>query len=99
MEITAMSLSGFIVSYNAMCKSIQIHIGKRIKEVFDAQPKTHNVEWLAQELHCGRANIYNIFLRKNIDVELLARISIVLEYDFFKELSSCLISECGVDHV
>lgn len=63
------------------------HIGRHIREVFDLQPKTHNIEWFASQLNCKRANVYNIFNRRTIDTELLARISAILDHDFFRDLS------------
>lgn len=73
-----------------------MHIGKRIREVLDSHPKHHTVKWFAGELHCDRRNAYNIFERRNIDVEMLCRVSVVLGHDFFSELSAELNSE-GVD--
>lgn len=64
-----------------------IHIGNRIKEVFENRPKRYTIDWFATELHCKRANIYNIFNRPTIDTELLARISVILQHDFFLDLS------------
>lgn len=72
-----------------------LHIGKRIKEVFDAQPKSHNIEWFADRLHCKRANIYNIFNRPTLDTQLLFDISEVLEHDFFHDLSEELAKYQG----
>ena len=72
-----------------------IHIGQRIKEVFDSQPKSHNIEWFAAQLNCKRANIYNIFNRKTIDTELLMQISGVLGHDFFKDFSDDLLRSRG----
>ena len=63
------------------------HIGKMIREVFDSLPKGCTAAWLAAVLHCGRANVYNIFSRANIDIELLTKISIALNHDFFHDLS------------
>ena len=65
-----------------------MHIGQRIKEIFDAQPRNHNIEWFADRLHCKRANIYNIFNRSTIDTDLLMHISKVLDHDFFRDLSA-----------
>ena len=53
-----------------------MNIGKHIEEVLRKQGKS--AAWLAQEIPCKR---------KSLDVRLLMRISIILEYDFFKELS------------
>lgn len=64
-----------------------MHIGKRIKEVFDAHPKQHNVEWLAERLHCRRANIYKIFNRNTVDLTLLYNLSKILDHDFFIDIS------------
>ena len=64
-----------------------IHIGNLIKEVFANQPKTHTIKWFAEQLHCRRGNIYDIFNRATIDTELLVRISRILDYDFFADLS------------
>ena len=43
--------------------------------------------WLATQIPCERTNVYNIFKRKSLDVRLLMRISVILDYDFFKDLS------------
>jgi hypothetical protein len=64
------------------------HIGSRIKEVFDSQPKEHDVNWFADKLCCNRRNIYKIFKRQNIDILLLKRISEVLDHDFFEDMRS-----------
>lgn len=65
-----------------------LHIGQCIKEVFDHQPKTHDIEWFASQLNCRRNNIYNIFKRPTIDVELLFQISRILKHDFFRDLTT-----------
>jgi hypothetical protein len=62
-----------------------MHIGKRIKEVLEQRQKP--VTWLAKEINCERTNVYNIFARKDINTALLAKIGIILEYNFFKEIS------------
>lgn len=62
-----------------------MHIGTRIKEVLKEKHKP--VTWLAKEISCERTNIYNVFSRKDISTGLLQRLCIVLEHDFFKELS------------
>lgn len=62
-----------------------MNIGKHIEEILRKQSKS--AAWLATQIPCERTNVYNIFKRKSLDVRLLMRISIILEYDFFKELS------------
>lgn len=64
-----------------------LHIGNRIKEVFDQQPKNHTIDWLADKLNCQRANVYKIFNRQDIDMQLLSRLSYILGHDFFADLS------------
>ena len=65
-----------------------MHIGHRIREVLDGMPKRYTVTWFAGQLNCERRNAYNIFERRNIDIELLMRISKVLGHDFFADLSA-----------
>lgn len=60
-------------------------IGEMIHEELDKQERT--VTWLARKLNCNRQNIYDIFKRTTIDTELLMRISLVLQVDFFKYIS------------
>lgn len=65
-----------------------MNIGARIKARFDLEPKNHTVSWFARQLNCHRVNVYDIFRRNTIDTELLMRISVILRYDFFKDLSA-----------
>lgn len=62
-----------------------IHTGQLIKHALREQG--HTVAWFATQLCCTRSNIYKIFRKANIDVELLWRISLVLDHNFFYELS------------
>lgn len=59
-----------------------IHIGNLIKEELEKQERT--ISWFARKLYCDRSNVYDIFRRKSIDTELLLRISVVLNRDFFQ---------------
>jgi len=63
----------------------EIHIGKLIQDKMEKDRRS--VNWLANELCCTRANVYKIFDKSNIDIVRLLRISRVLNYDFFSELS------------
>ncbi|MBE6304962.1 MAG: XRE family transcriptional regulator [Bacteroidales bacterium] len=67
---------------------MQIHIGDLIREELMRKPKNYSVTWFAHQLNCDRRNVYSIFHRKNVDVELLMRISEILDHDFFKDLSN-----------
>lgn len=68
-----------------MKTEMDIHIGKIIKKEFKRQGRT--VRWLTEQLHCNRSNVYNIFTRKNIDVEMLIKLSIVLNHNFLIDLA------------
>ena len=59
------------------------HIGKLIKEELERQERT--VSWFARKLYCDRSNVYKLFKRSTIDTELLLRISLILNHDFFGE--------------
>ncbi|MDE7166730.1 MAG: XRE family transcriptional regulator [Bacteroidaceae bacterium] len=69
------------------------HVGKMIKAELDKHPKAHTVTWFANELHCKRTNVYDIFNRQTVDTELLLRISRILGHDFFRDLSDDLSAE------
>jgi 4-diphosphocytidyl-2C-methyl-D-erythritol kinase len=62
-----------------------MHIGERIKEIMEQ--KHRSVVWVARQIDCERTNVYNIFARKDINTNLLRQLCIILEHDFFKELS------------
>ncbi|GHT66396.1 hypothetical protein AGMMS50239_27800 [Bacteroidia bacterium] len=57
----------------------KVHIGSIIHEKVREQGMS--VADFAKALHCNRTNAYSIFERKNVDVELLADISKVLNCD------------------
>lgn len=58
-----------------------IHIGEIIECELKRQERT--VSWFARKLYCDRSNVYDIFKRRSIDTELLLRISLILNYNFF----------------
>lgn len=58
------------------------HIGQIIEKELHRQECL--VTWFARRLYCDRTNVYNIFRRQSLDTELLLRISIILEYNFFQ---------------
>lgn len=65
-----------------------IHIGHLIKTEFDRQGR--RAMWLATELNCNRANVYNIFHRDNIDIAMLIKISKVLQHNFFQDIANLI---------
>lgn len=66
-------------------RTAMIHIGKRIEAVLREKERT--VAWFARKLYCNRQNVYDIFKRESIDTTLLQRISVILEHNFFRDLS------------
>ena len=63
-----------------------MHLGQRIKEIMEQ--KNRSVIWVARQISCERTNVYNIFAREDISTSLLRKFCIILEHDFFKELSA-----------
>ena len=60
---------------------LMIHIGKQIRQKMEERQKT--VGWLSKHLSCSRATVYKIFEKYSVDTEMLARISAILNFDFF----------------
>ena len=65
-----------------------VHIGSEIHDELIRQGQS--VLWLSQQLGCNRTNIYNIFVRDSIGTDLLMKISIALNRDFFSLYSPAL---------
>ena len=63
-----------------------MHVGEQIRRVMEE--KDHSVKWLAGQLCCDRTNIYKIYNKPNIDTDLLQRICVILNYNFFTGISS-----------
>ena len=61
-----------------------IHAGQLIERILHDQGRS--VTWFAAQLCCTRPNVYKIFHKENIDIQLLWRISCILNHDFFKRL-------------
>ncbi len=58
-----------------------IHIGNEIREEMVRQERTP--AWLARKINCERPNVYYIFSQPSINTEMLMRISLALNRDFF----------------
>lgn len=71
-----------------------IHIGSLIRSVFDSMSKQHSIDWFAQQLNCHRRNVYDIFSRQNIDIQLLDRIGKILDHNFFDDLADAGNADC-----
>ena len=72
---------------------MHVDMGKMVEDTFrqfKARNKGCNVTWFATQLNCHRRNIYDIFNRPSIDTQLLERISLVLNHNFFQDLSDII---------
>ena len=61
------------------------NIGSLIEKM--VRSKQIGITEFADLINCRRENVYNIFKRNSIDIELLARISRVLNYNFFEDVA------------
>lgn len=61
------------------------YIGNLIEE--EVRRQQLNITEFADMIHCGRNNVYDIFKRNNIDIQLLATISKVLKHNYFQDLA------------
>ena len=65
-----------------------VHLGTMVKMELKAQGRS--VVWLAHTINMERSSIYKIFDRNSIDVGLLVRISLVMNHDFFLDVSTLI---------
>ena len=86
--VTTMDQQTSVITRAEEC-GIKVHIGSLIGEELKRQRRP--AAWLAQEICCGRTNVYKILRKGSIDTELLCRISVALDHDFFVEFQSA----CG----
>ena len=61
-----------------------INIGQAIEAELRDQERT--VSWLSRRLDCDRTKIYQIFHKPAIKTDMLMKISLVLNKNFFKML-------------
>lgn len=73
---------------------VAVHIGKKVKTVFDAYRPKLTVTAFAKEIGRSRKNIYEIFQQPTCDTGLLRKISKALHHDFFQYLEGAT-SEAG----
>ena len=70
---------------------MSIHIGKEIEK--RTRERGMTVVGLSRELGCHRTNIYRIFDTPTVDTGVLARLSVILGFDFFELYSDDLSSK------
>lgn len=78
-------------SFGSFIASNMINIGKLIREELARQNRSAG--WLAAEINCNRSTVYRLLERNSIDTAVLARISKVLQVDFFKMFSDGLAEQ------
>ncbi|GAP72184.1 hypothetical protein [Candidatus Symbiothrix dinenymphae] len=64
-----------------MATDIKIHIGQTIRQRLD--DKQRKVAWLAREINYDNSNLHKLLKQKHIYPDLLYKISIAMEEDFF----------------
>ena len=70
------------------------HIGNAIKTVLKEQERSE--AWLARKVHCDPGNFNRILKRPSMDMDLLRRISISLNHNFFIEYGSFVKQQIDV---
>lgn len=58
-----------------------LHIGELIRKRMEEQQIS--IVWLAKHLSCSRTNVYKLLNKYSLDTEILAKISKLLDFDFF----------------
>ncbi|MBR4561944.1 MAG: hypothetical protein IKO23_08530 [Bacteroidales bacterium] len=59
-----------------------IHIGHLIQAQLKADQRS--ASWLAREIGCSRNHLYKVFRKPSLDGELLLRISLAMNFNFFQ---------------
>ena len=78
---------------NNILDANDFHLGKLIKEEMMRQGRTS--VWLAKQVHCTPENIYKIYRQQWVSFPLLLKISLALDYDFFKLCSDYFCTHRG----
>ena len=59
-----------------------LHIGQLIQDQLKKDQRS--VGWLSRQIPCGRNHVYKLFKRPSLDGELLLRISVMMQFNFFQ---------------
>ena len=59
-----------------------LHIGHLVQEQLSKDKRS--VGWLSREIGCTRNHVYKIFNKASMDSDLLLRISISMNFNFFQ---------------
>ena len=66
------------------------HIGQLIQAQLKADQRS--VGWLAREIGCSRNHLYKVFRKPSLDGELLLRISMAMNFNFFQYYSAAVVA-------
>lgn|GEM_PF-715556 len=64
-------------------EAVDFHIGNVIKNYLKSQGRTE--VWLARGVHCDPGNFNRTLRKSSVDMDLLRRISILLEHNFCED--------------
>ena len=71
-----------------MIDPTMIHVGSLVK--LELRKQGYSVTWLARQLHNERSGVYKMLSRKSLDISTLMMVSVVLNHDFFADISKLL---------
>ena len=63
-----------------------MNIGEKIQN--EVRRQEMSIVDFAEQIHCQRVNVYDIFKRNDISIDLLAKISKVLNHNFFTDVAN-----------
>ena len=66
-----------------------IHIGHLIQAQLKADKRS--VGWLAKQIPCTRNHVYKIFNRPSLDADLILRISVAMNFNFFRYYTTAFL--------
>ena len=76
-----------------------IHIGHLIREQLKADQRS--ASWLAREIGCTRNHLYKVFRKPSLEADLILKISIALNFNFFQyysaEVNAAMNARMGED--
>ena len=71
-------------------KLYDLHFGNLIK--YQLQREGRSVNWFALQMNSDRSNMYKILTRPHLNSEFILRASLILDHDFFKDISEWMKS-------
>lgn len=66
------------------------HVGQRIMTVL--KERGRGITWFAERMNSDRSNMYKILARPHLNSEFILRASLILDHDFFKDISEWMKS-------